>query len=146
MKSIKRLSDLLRTIEDGVSELCSSVNIRYSDRRNSFIVIVAPDFGWEERTSTQKHKEIDLARLYSQLCELIRVLMRGAPQKLLDELREADKNFRTWLEFSDNWQLSADRASNERALRKSTEGLRAILAVLGAGPEGNLILIPDTNS
>lgn len=146
MRTTDRLATALDSLVEDLVMLSHAVDVHYKDYSGGGFVVIAPDHHWGQRTPAQQHAHLTLMRRYKQLVELIAVLIRGAPPDLARQLKDADKQFGTWLQLGSNWALSSDKKSNEQRIWDAAARLHAVIAVLSAGPRDKLILIPDTNA
>ena len=142
-----RLRNRLATIVGELSELIETLPVKGLERSRD-IIIVAPEYYWGELTPAQRATQLELKRNYEPLSELFSLLLRGAPNSLVTELKEADENFRVWLEleYQTNWSVTPNAEVNVRAFQSSAERLSEILDFLSATGDSMTILIPDTNS
>jgi hypothetical protein len=101
---------------------------------------------WGELTPVQRATQLQLKREYEPVAELIRLLVRRAPEDLVKEFVDADRSFRTWIEFGTNWRLSPDKERNDASLRSDAADLDRVLTVLAVTGTSELIIVPDTNS
>jgi rRNA-processing protein FCF1 len=141
-----RLSTALDSVVEDLVTLARSVDVYYKDYSGRGVLVVAPSHHWRELTPSQQHAHLQITRRYKQIIELITVLIRGGPPSLARQLKDGDKHFWNWLELGSNWSLSTDKASNEKKIREAAAELRAVVEVLAAGSQDQVILIPDTNS
>lgn len=146
MSAIVRLSSALDSVVADLASLVRAMPVHYSSNQAGEFIILAPAYRWGERSAEQQHQHLQIVRRYKIISELLLALLIDAPKSLKREFEQGDKRFTTWLELGSNWSISPDKETNERALRESTEGLRSVVKVLAAGPQDQLILIPDTNS
>jgi len=118
------------------------------ERGSGLVVYLAPDYYWGELSAEQRAAQLSLKRDYDALSELLAILTCGAPKAFVEQLQDADKEFRIWLELghSNNWSLSSNRATNEVELRAAARKLEPILDVLDKTGNSKVMLVPDTNS
>ena len=131
---------------DRLAVVVAGIPVKYFNSRGGDIVIVAPNFYWEEPTPQQRNAQLVIKREYEEWLELLRSVLRGATSDINRRIQEADASFRIWLELKTNWCLSQDQVANERKLRQDAAKFSRILDILDSGAVGEVILIPDTNS
>ena len=143
-----RIKARLSPVVDGLAELTKTVSIRRMERGSGLVVYLAPDYYWGELSAEQRAAQLSLKRDYDALSELLAILTCGAPKAFVEQLQDADKEFRIWLELghSNNWSLSSNRATNEVELRAAARKLEPILDVLDKTGNSKVMLVPDTNS
>ncbi|WP_242392116.1 PIN domain-containing protein [Anaeromyxobacter oryzisoli] len=143
-----RLRSSLERIVEQASELARGLGVRRLERDlGTAVVMSGADFHFEKPSAAQQDAQLELKRRYEPFSEVVRVLLRAAPERLVSDWRKADKKFKSaWIELGTNYTLSADEARNEAALRKDADALAQVLSVLeGIGTTG-VLLVPDTNS
>jgi hypothetical protein len=136
----------MSTVVTGLSELIKTLPIRRFDRFSGAALWVVPEFYFEERSAEQRATQLALRRRYEVLIEILRVILRGAPNDLLSRLEDTDKHFRDWLELNGSWSVTQDPKENARKSVEAARPLQQILDVLDVASKGELILVPDTNS
>jgi PIN domain len=104
-----------------------------------------PDFYFGERSAEQQANQFKLKREFETLSELLKMLVRGGPEELVNKLQEADNGFRSWLDL-DAWGLTANPAENAKKVKTAAEPICKILDVLDAAGKGEVIVVPETNS
>ncbi len=143
---VTRIRERLNAVVNELVELIGRLPIRRLERDRGGIVSIAPEYYWGDLTAEQRAAQINIKRRYEPISELFQVLLHQAPEDLIHQLQDADKQFRVWLELESNWGLSSNPAGNENELRSDAAALERILAVLEAMGVSELILVPDTNS
>lgn len=146
MSAIDRLTESLESVVADLVALASELSIRCVDNVGRSFVIVAPNHYWGERTAEQQQKHLAIVRDYESIREILLAWLFDAPRDLARTFDNGDKQFRRWLEFDSNWSITEDKKSNIQLLKESANDLRSVISVLGAGPRGHTILVPDTNS
>lgn len=105
------------------------------------------DFYFDTLNPPQQAAQMKVKRKYETFSEIVRVLLRAAPETLLSQWKEADERFHSaWIEFGTNYALTPDRSRNEAALRKDAGALEQILSVFEGIGDNGVLLVPDTNS
>ena len=142
-----RLRAELHSVSARLAELVKTLPIRRSklDDDGGFIVMVRRDYYFGERSAEQKAAQLSLKREYDIAAEILKLLVRGGPDELVNELSEADAQFRQWLDL-ESWSISANPADNAQAVLAALEPLGRILDVLDSASKELVIVIPDTNS
>ena len=145
MKTVDKLTASLKSISDDLSSLIETVSVKKMQRHPS-IAIMAPDYCWRELSPEQKNKQIQLKRDYDQILEVLSMLLSAAPKDICRELAQADKDFRSWLEFESSWSFTPDPAKNTVMFEKDAKSVFKIIEILSSGASQDRIIIPDTNS
>jgi hypothetical protein len=143
-----RLRTSLEFIVEATLNLTRGLGVHRLERDLGLMVILTgADFYFDKLSAPQQAAQMMVKRRYETFSEIVRVLLRGAPETLVAEWKEADERFReAWVELGTNHSLTPDRARNEAALRKDAAELAHVLSVLqGIGDDG-VLLVPDTNS
>jgi hypothetical protein len=140
------LRTALSEIANNYSELLARVPVKGSERDYGHVIVVAPQFYWAPRTPEQQNQQLQIKRRYEEWIELVRSLFRNAPQDLAQQIVDADRAVRIWIEFGSNWSLQRDIETNEREFRKDVGQFSAVLDVFNSADLGETIVIPDTNS
>jgi len=146
MKAVVKIRASLERISDELSSLIKEVPIKRRSRSRSGIVIIAPDHYWDQLSPEQKNTQIHLKRKYDQISEVLNTLLHNAPKDIARELLDADKRYRTWLEFESNWSLKGNSEQNEQKFKEDTDAVYKIVSILSSGKDDDFIVIPDTNS
>jgi len=144
--SIERLKTRLNTIIDDLAKLTAGIPVHYNEKHDADFVLIIPDYSWGELTAEQRAIQTQLKRNYEPVAEMFKLLLKQAPKDLIRQLDRADKQFRVWLELHSNWSISNEPAKNEAALRKDVAEFDKILSILEATGNGEIIVVPDTNS
>jgi PIN domain len=137
--SLKRMTDELATLIAGIP-------VQWYDRHSSSVIVVCPDFYWHDRNAEQSNIQLKLNREFENWFERLKISFKNAPDNIQYELDEAENAYRIWVELDSNWSLTADKAQNERNLRKAAAAFDKILNVLDAGKNAAVIVVPDTNA
>jgi hypothetical protein len=140
--SVSRIRNRLQIIVEGLIELITDIPIHYRD----LDWFIAPRWVWGEINDEQRAKQIELKREFEQVIELLRLLLRGAPEDTMRQLDEAEKEFRIWLELRSNWNLSNNRQENILNVLQIATKLEKTLDILSAVGKKEVIIVPDTNS
>lgn len=137
---------LERIVEEGVV-LTRGIAVRRFERdAGGLFFAMAAEFYFDTLTPPQQAAQMTMKRRYETFSDVVRVLLRAAPETLLSQWKEADETFRArWIELEENHALTPDRTRNEAALRKDAAALEQVLSVLEVGDTG-VLLVPDTNS
>lgn len=145
MNTVDRLTISLKNVSDDLVNLIESVPVREMERHPN-IFIMAPDFYWRELSAEQKNKQIRLKRDYDQISEVLSALLSAAPKDIIGELEQADKDYRSWLEFESSWSISVNPKENIENFVKDSNSVFKIIEILSSGENHEKIVIPDTNS
>jgi type II secretory pathway component GspD/PulD (secretin) len=146
MSTALKLRQRLSSVVDGLSVLIQTLPV-LRIKQDSNIVWVNPQCYWGKLSHDQSARQLALKRQYEPISELLTLLLRQAPNSLMERLREANKNFRSWLELdSSNWSVSPNADRSVKEMRKAAEQLEQILSVLDNTGKGEVILVPDTNA
>jgi hypothetical protein len=144
--TVSRVRIRLSEVVDGLTHLIKGIPVRRSERNGGGIAFIAPDYSWGDLSAEQRAAQISLKREYEPIAELFRLLLSRAPEDLVGQLDDADKQFRGWLELRANWNLSPNPSASEAALRSAAAALEQILAVLEVTSASEVVVVPDTNS
>lgn len=142
---------LRATLERIVKEsvvLTRGIAVRQFEREAGGLFFpMAADFYFDTLTPAQQAAQMSVKRRYEMFSDIVRVLLRAAPETLLSQWKETDETFRaSWIEFETNHALTPDRTRNEAALRKDAAALGQVLSVLEGIGDTGVLLVPDTNS
>jgi len=143
------VTQLRSTLQEMTSRLASwirDIPVNHFNSRSRNILIVAPDYYWGEPSPEQRNAQIAIKRDYDGWYELLRSVLRNAPNDITRKIESGNNKFRIWLELQTNWSLSNDRQANDQKLREEVAELFQVLEILGSGKASVTILIPDTNS
>ena len=110
------------------------------------MVIVAPEYYWDEPSAEQLNTQLAIKRDYEEWFEVFRSVFSKATDDLNRRIREADQRLRMWVELRSNWSLQSDPLSNKDSLRDDAEHFMDILAIIEASGPMPPVLIPDTNA
>ncbi len=148
MSSAIRMRERLSAVVDHLAALVADVPVKHHARNeDSFIVFVAPDYYWESPTSEQRARQLGLKRDYEPLFELVRIMLRQAPDDLISQFEDADSGLRKWLDLEgSNWSLSPSPDKNAQSVREAGSELDKILEVLEHTGDNRVHVVPDTNS
>lgn len=131
---------------DRLAAVIRGVPIKYFETGGSGIIVVTPNYYWDEPTAEQQNAQLRIKRDYEEWFEVLRSVLRKATDDVGTKIEQADLGFRIWLELDTNWSLSADQEANEGKLREDAAKFSAILDILDSEASGEIIVIPDTNS
>ena len=145
MTTLERIRNDLASITSDLGKLMADVPIERLDRSGN-IVLVFPDYYWSELSSKQQGEQLSIKRRYDQWYELAQKLLAGAPKQIAQDLHNANKHFREWVEFSQNWSLRPSYEANLGKLEKCAQALQLLINILATDEESATILVPDTNS
>jgi len=140
---------LRQQLEETTNDLCvliGEIPIKHYYNYNPNVIVIYPDFYWDERTPIQDKTQLKIKRRYDSFSELLSLLLQNAPRNLSERLQTADESFRVWLELSKNWSLSSEPDENEKHLRCASLELEQLIDVLESDANQEVFLIPDTNS
>ncbi len=114
-----RLRTSLERIVEETLELTRGIGVHRLERDLGMAVILTgADFYFDKLSAPQQAAQMKVKRRYETFSEIVRVLLRAAPETLLSQWKEADERFRdAWIELGTNYALTPDRARNEAALR-----------------------------
>lgn len=141
-----KLRSSLNQMTDELSVLIREIPVEYRDCLGGGIPIAAPELYWGERSPKQSSVQLDLKRRFDKWAELLKVVLRGAPEDAIEELLQADEQFRVWLQLESNWSISQNRDQNEQNFRNDVRQLEKMLDVLDANGAAKVVVVPDTNS
>ena len=148
MSIASKLRTQLSRVVDGLAALIETLPIRRIERDGGGLVFLGgPDHYWGELSHDQSARQIALKRQYEPISELLTLVLRQTPNSLIERLRDANENFRVWVELdSSNWSVSPNADQNVKEMRKAAGQLEQILSVLDVTGKGEVFLVPDTNS
>jgi hypothetical protein len=108
---------------------------------------MAADVYFVTLTPPRQAAQMKVKRKYETFSDVLRVLLRAAPETLLAQWKEADETFREkWIELGTNHALTPDYTRNEAALREDAAALEQVLSVFQGVGDTGVLLVPDTNS
>ena len=147
MSTASRLRLQFTDVARRLAELVRTLPIRRSTLNDGggIVVMAMPDFYFDERSAEQKAVQLSLKREYDIAAEILKLLVRGGPDELVNELSEADTQFRSWLDF-ESWSIKLDPIKNGQQVLAALEPLNRILDVLDSTSKELVIVIPETNS
>ena len=140
-----RLRTRLSSVVDRLSELVKNVSVSRMEEFEA-VIYLGPQLYLGERTIEQQATQLALKREYDIISELLKLLVRGGPEDLVNRLKEADKHFRGWLNLDERWDVTEHPATNAAQVKKAAEPIQQVFDVLDATSKDDLILSPDTNS
>jgi hypothetical protein len=148
MSAASKLRKQLSRVVDGLAELIETLPVHRIEREDGDLVFAGgPEHYWGKLSHNQSARQLALKRQYEPISELLVLLLRQAPNSLMERLRDANVSFRVWLELDGyNWSVSPNADQNVKEMRKVAEQLEQILSVLDVTGKGEVILVPDTNS
>ena len=141
-----RLRKRLSSVTDRLAELVQVLPVRRIDQGSGLVVYIGPEFYFGDRSAAQQATQFALKRDYDVVSELLRLLVSGGPERLVNGFEEADKRFRDWLNLDGSWSTTANAHENAKEVRKAAEPIERILDVLDAAGEDGIIVVPETNS
>jgi rRNA-processing protein FCF1 len=141
----QKIRHQLKDITDSLSKLINEIPIKTMEDVPG-IAIIAPDHYFGKLSPEQKNVQLKLKRKYETLSELLKLTFRNAPDGVAQKLDEADETFRAWLELEPSWSLSTNRSSNDETLKKASGKIESLIDILEVDRNGQVIIIPDTNS
>lgn len=138
---------LERIVEESLA-LTRGVGVHRLERDTGPVVfLTVADFYFSSLNAPQQAAQMNMKRKYVAFSEVVRVLLRAAPETLLAQWKEADEQFRrAWIELGTNYALTADNSGNEAALREDAAALEQVLSVFEGAGDCGVLLVPDTNS
>lgn len=139
-----RLEAEFESLRDRLARLIRGLDVHRLGEGSGSVVLLVPDYWWDDPTPEQINEQIAIKRAYGQWIERLRQIFRGAPSEIVRQIDEADQDLCTWIELESNWSISPDRDENERNLFATCDKLVAVLRIAAAGPE-EILVLPDTN-
>jgi rRNA-processing protein FCF1 len=131
---------------DELATLMAGIPVQWYNRHNGGVAVVCPEYHWRDRTPEQSNIQLKLKREFEGWLERVKISFKGAPDDIEYKLDEAENDYRVWVELDANWDLTPDKAENERKLRKAAAVFDKVLDVLDAGKGSAIIVVPDTNA
>ena len=144
--TITRLRNTIIAITDQLSQLIQAIPIEHLNRSKVHFSIIRPEYYWGEPSPKERNIQIDIKRKYNQWSELLRLILRQAPEDVECKLNQADKSFRIWLELDSSRAVSPDRKKNEISYKKDVAEFFELLKILDVKENHKIIVIPDTNA
>ncbi len=144
--TVSRLRSDLKSLTQRLGALVQELPIKRLDRYGGGVVIVAPEYYWDEPSAEQLNTQLAIKRDYEEWFEVFRSVFSKATDDLNRRIREADQRLRMWIELRSNWSLQSDPLSNKDSLRDDAEHFMDILAIIEASGPMPPVLIPDTNA
>ena len=141
-----RLQLELNAITGRLEDLLKELPIERFENTAPGIVFICPEYHWGQASAEQVKAQLAIKRDYERWFEVFSSVFRIAPDNLSRRIKEADQEFRQWVELNSNWILSSDRVVNEKHLREVAERFEEILAIVKSDGTVETILIPDTNA
>src|ERR1700747_3285371 len=86
-------------VATGLAELVKTLTVHRPRRSvgGGIVIMAEPDFYFYERSAAQKAVQLAVKREYDVAAEILKLLVRGGPDELVNELSKADARFRQWL-------------------------------------------------
>lgn len=120
---------------------------RFERDTGPVVFLTVADFYFDALNARQQAAQMNMKRKYETFSEVVRVLLRAAPETLLVQWKDAEEQFRrAWIELGTNYALTADNSGNEAALREDAAALEQVLSVFEGVGDNGVLLVPDTNS
>ena len=141
-----RLREDYESLVDTLAAFLSELTIKQMRRDQDGIVIVAPEYYWDDLSYEQSNRQLAIKRDYEEWFSILRTICGNATDDLDATLKQADDLMRTWIELHDNWSLAPDPIANQELLRKDVQHFLKVLSIINASGPGTLILVPDTNA
>lgn len=143
---IERLRQRMDKIVNEFSALVGELPIRHMNRVSPGVVIIAPEYYFEEPSDQQRAVQMRVKRDYEAIVELLNLMLRKAPEDLIAQMKDSDKQFRVWLELGHNWGVKCDPKQNAAGVKSAAHEFEKIFSVLEKSADLKTILVPDTNS
>jgi rRNA-processing protein FCF1 len=136
------------SLENITSELCKLIELVEVKRRreNSGVVFVAPKYFWGELVAGQESIQFKIKNKYDVISELLKIIFKNAPNGISDKVNENDENFRKWLEFDSNWELSPSHDENKTKIKAVAGDIGKLIDILEVEGTETVVIVPDTNS
>jgi hypothetical protein len=149
----------LKTVIDNMEEFSSQIEgllrvlllehstiYRWNDDRDSSVVFISirGDYGFRELDEAGRQSQSKLLMEYRHFLNLLKALLKVAPQDALSKLDETSTILLRTIEHEVTWSKTTSEA-----LQKAEEALRtqtALLKRLFSLDTGRAILVPDTNA
>jgi len=147
MKStVERLEGILSSVADRLAKLIMVLKPIWQPKDHGPVVFICPDYRWPALSAEQHAERIEILRTYEPASEIANQLMQRVPDDLRHRQASADQAIRKWIDFHENWSLTARLDANEAAMRASVDEAVAILKLLKNVGDQGTVLIPDTNA
>jgi len=141
----KKLRYHLKEITEALCTLTSEIPIKRMQDIPG-VAIIAPTFYFGKLSSAQENSQLKLKRKYNTVSELLKLTFHIAPNGVAQKLEETDELYRSWLELNPSWALSTNSETNVKTIKETSEKLENLIDILEVDVNGQIILIPDTNS
>jgi hypothetical protein len=142
----KKLKMHFQKLVTDLKHLFQEIKVRFVDLDSPGVAVVAPRYYWNHRTPNQENARIRIKRDYERFFEMLNLLLAQAPNDLIKRFTDADKRFRMWMELKSNWGLSESMSDNLSQFEDAVKDVIEILSIFDQKPDGEILLIPDTNS
>lgn len=139
----KKIRGHLTEITEGLCSLIDGIPIKTMQEVRG---IICPNCSFGELSAKQENDQIKLKNKYETVAELLKLIFRNAPDGVSRKLNKADQSYRKWLELKPSRLLSIDRVSNVDKVKNAANDIYSLIDILEVGDNGQIILIPDTNS
>lgn len=140
-----RMSEDLDSIEDRLAAVLRTIRVKPIALHHP-IGIVAPHFHWDRCSPEQEFQLTAVKRDYEDFCELLRQLLRGAPDSVIRKMQEADRGVREWIERKASYAIRPNAEMGIREMRKAAGAFRELLSIMAAAEDGPPLVVPDTNT
>ena len=144
--TVARLQSNLHSLTERAANLIRNMPVEHFERNGGGVVFICPEYHWGQASPEQLNAQLAIKRDYEQWFEIFRSAFRTTTDDISCRIKEVDQGLRQWIELSENWSISPDRAENEKRLREEAERFVEILAILEVDGAIETILIPDTNA
>jgi len=141
-----QLRDGLKGMTDRLASVIRDTPIKYLDTRGGGIIIIAPEYYWDNPNAAQTAVLHSIKRDYEEWIELLQSIFRSAPNDVERRIKETDTQFRKWLEFRENWSLEPNADENVVKFRSEVAKFEQFLDILDSAGGAGIIVVPDTNS
>lgn len=144
--TVERLEVGLSSVVDRLAKLILVLKPVLQPKDHGPVVFIHPDYRWPDLSPEQHAERIEILRIYEPAAEIANQLMQGVPDDLRRRQESADQAIRKWIDFGENWSLTARPDANQAAMRESVNEAVAILKLLKNVGDQGTVLIPDTNA
>ena len=141
-----RLRIRFSNVAGKLAELVKTLSVRRLNQEGGGIVFIGPDLYFGERSADQKAVQLALKREYDVISELLKLLVSGGPEELVNGFEQADSQFRNWLDLDRTWSVTTNPAENAKKALAVAEPIGRILDVLDAASKNDILVVPDVNS